>query len=183
VDTERPDLAGNYRRGDSRAITPKFWEYLVDRFAVRSVLDVGCGEGHALAAFRRMGVIAHGIEGSPINLRDARHPFAVHDLTQGPYVYPCDLVLCVEVVEHINAQHLNNVMLTLTNAPVVAMTHGLPGQHGYHHVNLQPAEYWIRQFEAFGYHFAPDNAWLRQMAEDEVPRCYFGSNGLVFIKP
>lgn len=183
VDADRPDLGGNCRRGDGKAITPRFWEYLVDRFAVRSMLDVGCGEGHALAAFRRLGVIAHGIEGSPVNLHGARHPFAVHDLTRGPYVYPCDLVLCVEVVEHIPEKHLHNVMTTLTNAPIVVMTHGLPGQPGHHHVNLQPAAYWIDRLRDEGYHLAPDNELLKQMAAREVPGSYFGNSGLVFIEP
>jgi SAM-dependent methyltransferase len=183
IDTDRPDLGGNYRRGDSKSITPKLWRYLVDRFAIRSILDVGCGEGHALAAFRRMGVIAHGIDGLRANLKAARHPFAVHDLTVAPYVYPCDLVLCVEVVEHVAERHLSNVMGTLANGPVVVMTHGLPGQPGHHHVNLQPAEYWVSRFARIGYHLAPDNEWLKQMADDEVPGCYFGNSGLVFIKP
>jgi SAM-dependent methyltransferase len=183
VDADRPDLGGNCRRGDGKSITPKLWEYLVDRFAVRSMLDVGCGEGHALAAFRRLGVVAHGIDGSRANIEGARHPFAVHDLTRAPYVYPCDLVLCVEVVEHIPERHLPNVMATLANAPIVVMTHGLPSQAGHHHVNLQPAEYWVGRFGELGYHLAPDNVWIKQMAGREVPGCYFGNSGLVFIKP
>jgi SAM-dependent methyltransferase len=183
VDAKRPDLGGNCRRGDAKAITPRFWEYLVSRFAPQSMLDVGCGEGHALAAFRRLGVVAHGIDGLIENARNARHPIAVHDLTTGPYLYPCDLVLCVEVVEHLAETHIANLMATLTNAPVVVMTHGGPGQPGHHHVNLQPAEYWIARFSKRGYHLAPDNAWLKSMAQAEAPGSYFGATGLVFIQP
>ncbi|MDJ0932424.1 hypothetical protein [Breoghania sp.] len=44
----RESLGGNLRlRCDTNATTPKLWRYLVDRFAVSSLLDVGSGEGHA----------------------------------------------------------------------------------------------------------------------------------------
>lgn len=183
TDNERPDLGGNCRLGDSRAITPEFWGYLVQRFAIHSMLDVGCGEGHVLYGFNKRGVIAHGIDGLLANRKAARHPFTVHDLTQAPYIYPCDLVHCVEVVEHIESSYLDNLLTTLTNAPVVVMTHGVPGQTGYHHVNLQPAEYWVDLFADRGYHLAPDNDWLKGLADKEVPGCYFGATGLVFLNP
>lgn len=183
VDNNRVDLGGNTRHGDSRSITPEFWGYLIDRFAIGSMLDVGCGEGHALQYFRRHGVIAHGIDGLYANLKAARHPFAIHDLTKSPYVYPCDLVHCVEVVEHIEEAYVDNLLTTLTNAPIVIMTHGVPGQPGYHHVNLQPAEYWIEHFAARGYHLAPDNEQLKALAEQHAPGCYFGATGLAFLNP
>src|SRR5271166_1318469 len=62
-DQERPDLGGNYRYGDVSKFVPTLWRYLVDRFAVKSVLDVGCGEGHAVNFFHKLGVVAHGIDG------------------------------------------------------------------------------------------------------------------------
>jgi len=183
VDSDRPDLGGNCRHGDTKSITPKFWNYLVDRFAPRSMLDVGCGEGHALSFFQRQGVIAHGIDGLRQHDRIVHHPFAVHDLTRSGYVYPCDLVLCVEVVEHIEEVYLDNLLSTLTNAPIIVMTHAVPGQQGHHHVNLQPRQYWIDAFAERGYFLDPDTEWMKKMAADEIPGSYFGETGLVFIRP
>jgi len=179
---EQLDLGGNLAHGDTNSITPHLWRYLLDRFAVRSMLDIGAGEGHALAFFRSLGVIAHGFDGLDRNLRHARHPMALHDLSKGPYIYPCDMTLCVEVVEHIDEASVDNVLATLANAPVVVMTHALPGQPGHHHVNNQPQDYWEGKLHARGYHLSRDNEHFRAIARQEVPGSYFGQSGLVFLK-
>jgi len=176
------DLGGNLRHGDTNAITPTLWRYLIDRFAIRTLLDVGCGEGHAVEFFRRLGVIAHGFDGLERNVRNARHPIALHDLTKSPYIYPCDMTLCVEMVEHLDKAHLPNLLTTLINAPVVVMTHGLPGQPGHHHVNNRPSAYWIEKLGHCGYLLSEENIAFRKIAIREVPDCYFGRSGLVFLK-
>ncbi|MFC1605778.1 methyltransferase domain-containing protein [Pseudomonadota bacterium] len=182
TDKNRGDLGGNLRHGDTKAILPSFWRYLVERFAVRSVLDVGCGEGHALNVFHRLGVVAHGIDGLQQNVENATFPIALHDLSKSPYIYPCDMVYCVEVVEHIKIDFIDFLMSTLTNAPVVIMTHGVPGQLGYHHVNLQTSEYWIQKFHEHGYTLSIDNDHFKELASREVPGSYFSDTGLVFLK-
>lgn len=182
VDKDQKDLGGNLLHGDTQAITPQLWRYLVDRFAPRSILDVGAGEGHALSFFHRMNVVAHGFDGMARNVRSAKFPIALHDLKSGPYVYPCDLVHCVEVVEHVEEAHLGNLLATFQNAPVVVMTHALPGQRGHHHVNLQPQEYWVRKMEARGYKLSMDNEKFKNIAKLENPDSYFSKTGLVFLK-
>ena len=96
-DPARPDLGGNVRHGDAWTYHPALWRYLVGRFGVRSVLDVGCGEGHAVRFFHALGVIAHGIDGLLINVQRAVYPIALHDLLIGPYIMPVDLVWSCEV--------------------------------------------------------------------------------------
>lgn len=182
VTDARPDLGGNLRHGDSRSITPAFCEYLVQRFSVRSVLDVGAGEGHVVNIFHRLGVFAHGIDGLDENVQNAQAPVALHDLTKAPYTYPCDLSYCVEVVEHIEERHLDNLLGTLSNAPVIVMTHAVPGQPGHHHVNNQPESYWIEKLKSLGYTLAIDNDWFRELARKEKSDCYFGETGLVFLR-
>lgn len=182
VDESRMDLGGNLHHGDTKAILPLFWQYLIDRFAVGSMLDVGCGEGHALRCFSRSGVIAHGIDGLARNIQNSVYPFALHDLTETPYIYPCDLVHCVEVVEHVECGYIENVLKTMINAPIIVMTHGEPGQAGHHHVNLQPKEYWIERFNRLEYTLSIDNDLFKEMAGREVPGSYFSTNGLVFLK-
>jgi cyclopropane fatty-acyl-phospholipid synthase-like methyltransferase len=145
-------------------------------------LDVGAGEGHAAAFFARYGVLAHGVDGLMSNVENAVHPIALHDLKRGPYVFPCDLVYCVEVVEHIEEEYLDNLMATLTNAPVVVITHALPGQRGHHHVNLQSPEYWIEKFDERGYRPAIDIEHLRSVARAEREDSFFANSGLVMLK-
>lgn len=182
VDEKKPDLGGNLLHGDNQATTPALWQYLIDRFAPRSILDVGAGQGVALSYFHRAGVIAHGFDGLLQNVRNARHPIALHDLKRGPYRFPCDLVYCVEVVEHIEEAHLDKLLATFQNAPVVVITHALPGQRGHHHVNTQPREYWVEKMDGVGYSLSMDNDKFCAIAEAENPDSYFAKTGLVFLR-
>jgi cyclopropane fatty-acyl-phospholipid synthase-like methyltransferase len=182
VDPSRSDLGGNNRHGDIHTWCPELWEYMVDRFAVKSVLDVGCGEGHAVRFFHRLGLIAHGIEGLELNIKRAVFPIAQHDLLAGTYIMPVDLVWSCEVAEHISEDKVDNYIDTLCNGAVIAMTHALPGQGGHHHVNCQPKEYWIDKVCSRGYALSEDLDILLAISETERTWNYFSRSGLVFVR-
>jgi SAM-dependent methyltransferase len=181
-DTDRPDLGGNFHHGDNASFMPVLWKYLVDRFGVGSVLDVGCGEGQSVRYFHRLGVVAHGIDGLRLNVERAVFPIAWHDLTVGPYYMPVDMVNCIEVVEHIEEKYLTNLLDTLTNGRIICMTHAVPGQDGHHHVNCQPDEYWINHLEARGYTLSGENGTFREIAKAEFGPRYFEASGLIFFR-
>ena len=46
--------------GDSATYAPNLWRWLVDVLGVESVIDVGCGEGHAAAFFCGHGLFSTG---------------------------------------------------------------------------------------------------------------------------
>jgi SAM-dependent methyltransferase len=181
-DPDRPDLGGNVHLGDAHTFAPRLWRYLVDRFAVRSVLDVGCGEGHAVLYFHRMGIFAHGIDGSALNVARAVAPITRHDLLAGPYIMPVDLVWSCEVAEHIAPERVDHYLDTLTNGRIVAMTHAVPGQRGHNHVNCQWPEYWIDHMHRRGYSLSPENRLLRDIAGRDEAYNYFQVSGLVFLR-
>ncbi len=182
ADAARPDLGGNIRHGDANTLCPALWRYLIDRFAPRSMLDVGCGEGHAVTFFNRAGVYAFGIDGLKANVDRAVAPIALHDLLSGSFYMPVDLTWSCEVAEHIEPSKVDFFLDTLANGRIVAMTHAMPGQDGYHHVNCQPAEYWIERMAARGYELVqPQDSFRTIAALDPVPN-YFSRTGLVFIR-
>lgn len=181
-DPHRLDLGGNMRHGDIHTWCPTLWRFLVERFAIRSVLDVGCGEGHSVLFLHRMGLFAHGIDGLETNVRRAVVPTARHDLLTGPYLMPVDLVWSCEVAEHIAPASVSNFVDTLANGRVIAMTHALPNQGGYHHVNCQPAEYWIDLMGARGYVLSEDNDIIREVSKKDYTWNYFTNTGLVFLR-
>ena len=106
-DDQRPDLGGNIRHGDANTFCPRLWDYLIKRFAIRSMLDVGCGEGHAVNYFFQKGVMAHGIDGLRRNVDRAVAAVAWHDILTGPYYMPVDLVWSCEVAEHIMPENVD----------------------------------------------------------------------------
>lgn len=150
---EAGHLGGCVKGGDPDTYYPKLWEWLVKRYEIipYNVLDIGCGEGRALNEFYRLGCHVIGIEGLS-DITKPGLPVIIHDLTISPVkIANIDLVWCCEVVEHIEEKYIDNLMTTLANGKRVAMTHALPGQGGYHHVNCKPKEYWIDQFKKYGY--------------------------------
>jgi SAM-dependent methyltransferase len=180
-DPDDPALGGNVIGGDRRTFHPTLWSLLVERFAIESVLDVGCGEGHCVRYFAEHGIRAFGFDGLRQNIERAVVPIELHDLRSGPFVAPVDLVHCCEVVEHVDERYLPNVLRTLANGRVIAMTHAVPGQGGHHHVNCQPAEYWIERVEALGYTFLPDvTAEGKASIERADHWTYFVGTGLIF---
>lgn len=181
TDDSEPHLGGNLRHGDHNTMDVDVWRGLVERFAVTSVLDVGCGEGHAVWNFARMGLIAHGIDGLKLNVRRAVYPIAFHDLCMGPYFMPVDLVVSFEVAEHIEERYLENYLGTLCNGKIVVMTHALPGDTtGHHHANCQTSDYWIEKMRVKNYLLEPYTFFWRKMAEQRNPDSFFSRSGLVF---
>jgi len=62
------------------------------------------------------------------------YPAIQHDLTKGAVFARVDLVLCQEVVEHIEEKYLENLLDSFATGKYVLMTHAVPGQGGHHHV-------------------------------------------------
>lgn len=182
IDKSHPDLGGNIRHGDLASFTPTLWKFIIERYGIESMLDVGAGEGHAVKWFNRAGVWAHGFDGLPMNVQRAVCPISHHDLKRGPFMMPVDLVLCVEVVEHIEEMHIDNLMKTLANGRVVMMTHAVPGQSGYHHVNCQPEAYWQQKMSAAGYEPSIATNVMREIASRDGWDTYFEFTGLVFLR-
>jgi SAM-dependent methyltransferase len=180
-DPHDPALGGNMIGGDPQTFHPALWDYLIERFDVESLLDIGCGEGHCLRYCASRGIEVKGFDGLADNIARAVAPITRHDLRSGPFRWRADLVHCCEVVEHIDERYVDNVLRTMANGRVIAMTHAVPGQTGYHHVNCQPPEYWIDRVEAMGYVYRPEETEAARGAITASGTwTYFVSSGLVF---
>jgi SAM-dependent methyltransferase len=122
-----------------------------------SVADVGCGLGDWLAAFQRLGAgEVLGVDGDYVDRSELRIPsdrFRAADLSQ-PFNLGgrFDLVICLEVGEHLPAGRSADLVATLTDAaPAVLFSAAIPGQGGVGHVNEQWPAYWRGLFDAKGY--------------------------------
>jgi hypothetical protein len=93
-----------------------------------------------------------------------------------------DLVVCLEVAEHLSADAADQFIASLTrHVPMILFSAAIPFQGGHHHVNERFLPYWMERFARFD--FRPLNVirgkiwddpnilwWLRQNAVHFVER-------------
>jgi SAM-dependent methyltransferase len=159
------------------------------QFRPHSVIDVGCGTGGLLDAIRSSGSSkCKGFEYHKAVLRlcsDRNLDVEFLDLTQ-PNILDTsfDLVICLEVAEHLPPESADQVVANLTSGPsVVIFSAAVPGQGGHDHVNEQPAEYWIEKFAMQFFSFDEQATLiLRRNWSIPIVAKWFSHNVLVFRK-
>lgn len=182
-----PHLGGAYECGDANTIMPDVWGYLLVKYEIKSVLDVGCGFGHAMKWFAEHGLCeVKGLEGwKEAIAKSIAPPGSVleHDFEDRaplPVAQPFDLGWCAELLEHVDSMHLFRVFEALHLCRYVVATHAEPGQAGHHHVNCQTTDYWIDQFRVYGFeHRAEETALLRRTDRWRAP---WGRRTLMFYE-
>lgn len=122
-----------------------------------SLLDVGCGTGDWLVAARQIGVKdLFGIDGINALEQDiGADPtrFKVIDLeSDWSLGRRFDVILCLEVAEHISEQGSKNLIRSLVrHSDHIVFSAASPGQFGQHHVNCQWPLCWQERFNREGY--------------------------------
>lgn len=122
-----------------------------------SLLDVGCGKGSWLRAALDLGVHEiYGVDGVPIKgdaLLIPRQSFQVADLLKKfDLGRKFDIVLCLEVAEHLPSDAAPRLIGTLVaHSDLILFSAAAVGQQGQHHVNCQWPGYWQDLFNAHGY--------------------------------
>ncbi len=127
---------------------------IVSDIQPRTVLDAGCAMGFLVEALRARGVQAWGIDISEYAIGQA-HP-SVRDFCRvgsitDPFERHYDLIVCIEVLEHMPAaegeraianlcKHTDDVLFSSSSNDFTEATH----------VNVQPPEYWAERFARHG---------------------------------
>lgn len=149
-----------------------------------SVIDVGCGTGMFLATFREHGIEdVQGIDGAYVP-RDLlvipREKFMPLDLNQ-PLTHDrtYDLVVCLEVAEHLSPQSAADFIASLTRlGSTILFSAAIPYQGGTGHLNEQWPEYWADLFKQHGFH--PVDALRRSIWNDREIPFWYRQNMLFF---
>lgn len=153
---------------------------------VRSVVDVGCGDGSWLAAFQRLGVQEIlGLDGDYVDrdlLQIPPEHFMAVDLTKPVDLgRKFDLAISLEVAEHLPAECAPSFVTSLVAAaPVVLFSAAIPHQGGSNHVNEQWPDYWGSLFGEHSY-VAMDYIRPRVWKNEAVERWY-SQNTLLFAR-
>ena len=151
-----------------------------------SVVDVGCGTGEFLHVFKENGIKdLFGIDGKWVNKKKLRIPgnfFLPRNLEKPLRIgRKFDLVVSLEVAEHLPEKSAKTFVETLTNlGPVVLFSAAIPFQGGTHHVNEQWPEYWAKLFEKKGY--VPVDCIRRKIWNNDKISFWYAQNTLLFVK-
>lgn len=151
-----------------------------------SVLDVGCGTGGWLAEATALGTTdVLGVDGDYLPREQLRIPvetFRPSDLTQPLDLdRRFDLVMTLEVAEHIAAVHARTFVASLCrHADAVLFSAAFPGQGGNSHVNEQPPSYWAGLFTEHGFQLF--DQVRPQVWDDERVMFYYRQNTLLFAR-
>ena len=179
-DSDNAHLGGNILEGDPLTYAPNVWNYIIKRFAIKSVLDLGSGIGHSSLYFNNEGLHVVAVDGMKENCINALYPTAHCDLSKSAFFTQVDLVHCQEVVEHIDEEFIDNLLSSLTCGKIIVMTHALPGQGGHHHVNEKPQSYWIDQLRRYNCELLiEDTTRIQNIALTDGAK-YLANTGMVF---
>jgi SAM-dependent methyltransferase len=130
---------------------------LLREFPVRSVLDVGCGQGAWLAVWRQLNVHdVLGIDGSYVDSTKLLIPcdrFLPHDLRFGFALNRrFSIVQSLEVAEHLPEECAATFVASLVRHGDLILFSAAPkGQGGDNHINEQDYEYWRAHFARHGF--------------------------------
>ena len=145
--------------GPAVASAPAMARTIVEHFHPHSVVDVGCGTGALLVAFRDLGCSVSGLEYAEAALRYCRErnlDVRKFDIERQVLKRAArsDLAVSFEVAEHLPEKRADRfVELLCSLGPIVVCSAARPGQRGLDHVNCQPQSYWIQKFERGGYRY------------------------------
>ena len=151
---------------------------------ISSAIDLGCGVGTFLLAWKSAGAIKiKGVEGSWLNKANLLIPhddFEYVDLEQA-FLHndQYDIVICLEVAEHLSAQSGENLIKTIcTLSDLVLFSAAIPFQGGIGHLNEAWPSYWAHLFSKYG--FFPYDVIRQEIWSDERIPFWYRQNIMLY---
>jgi O-antigen biosynthesis protein len=137
----------------------RFFGGIADRIASdigpKRVLDVGCAKGFLVEALRDRGIDAFGFDASEYaigQVRDDIRPYCWVASATEPFGEKYDLVVCIEVLEHLPEDEACRAIAHICNSAPEALFSSSPDAHDDPtHVNVRPRTYWVERFAECGF--------------------------------
>lgn len=170
--------------GDPGTWGPEVWNKIIKDFNIESVADIGCGLGFAAKYFSQKGLYVVAVEGGTNAINNSvfegnllQNDYTISSAFDSEYDEH-DLIWCCEFVEHVETQFEPLYFNDFKTGKYVAMTFAEPGQPGFHHVNCQTQDYWIKKVENLGFKFNSEySESLREIARETNENKVFAHGG------
>jgi hypothetical protein len=134
---------------------------IVQKLNPGNVLDVGCAKGFLVECLRDRGVEAYGFDISEYaigKVRDDIKQYCWVDTAREGIEGNYDLVICIEVCEHLPEEDANEAVRQMTSHSDTVLFSSTPSDFTEAtHVNVRPIIDWLRLFSQFS--FAPDEGF------------------------
>jgi hypothetical protein len=135
-------------------------DYLVSACHPRTAIDLGCGAGLFVQYLNAKGVDAYGVEAADLrSIQPLPDKFIQQDLrVTFDLEQHFDLVLCLEVAEHIDAAFEPMLFENIHRhaGKYLLFSAAVPGQEGHGHVNEHTEEYWFTVLRELGFRLLVD---------------------------
>jgi tryptophanyl-tRNA synthetase len=145
---EIPDKKYRFDKGLAKEVA-----LFADGFVLETIIDVGCGNGSYTFYLRSQGFDVDGFDGNPFTLDITYGECGVVDFADPVNLWARDLVLCLEVAEHIPKDReeifIENILAPMSDYVIISWA--IPGQGGLGHVNCRDNEYVEAIFSYWGY--------------------------------
>ena len=133
-----------------------FADRIVSDIAPGTVLDAGCAKGFLVECLRARGVEAWGVDVSEHaieNVPESVQEYCwVGSITE-PLPRDYDLVVCIEVLEHMTPQESHKAVANLCRHTADVLFSSTPFDYKeVSHLNVQPPEYWAGLFARHGFY-------------------------------
>lgn len=144
-----------------------------------SVLDAGCAMGFLVECLKQRGVEAWGIDISEYaiqNILPEIRPYCWVGSVLDPFPQQYDLIVCIEVLEHLQPQEAERAVQNLCQHSEDILFSSTPFDYREPtHLNVQSPEYWAELFARFGFfHDLDFNAnfitpWAMRFRKAHIP--------------
>jgi hypothetical protein len=143
---ESTEINYTYLHNEELPFAKRLTSWIKDNLNPQKVLDLGCGPGTYVECFRDQGINAIGYDTDVrVQGKDYLVCKSLFDVEETG-----DVVLCMEVAEHIDSSNNAQIVKTMTQAlkqnGILIWTAAKPGQGGVGHINCQTKDYWSELF-------------------------------------
>ena len=119
----------------------------------KSVLDIGCGDGSYVKHLYDLGIECSGYDGNPDTSELSGGLCGVIDFSKPVNISPADLVICLEVGEHVPKEYQEVLLDNISNHAnrAIVLSWAIPDQGGFGHVNCRDNKYIIDKMKKRGF--------------------------------